>query len=69
MRKYPVTQNGRPDGRYSVTLEHCGHDRPHYVARFCGDWIGSSFSYSAAAVMAIGHNQVRMGAAIVEAKG
>ena len=25
-----------PDGRYTVTLEHCGYETPRYVFRFCG---------------------------------
>lgn len=25
-----------PDGRYTVTVEHCGYETPRYVFRFCG---------------------------------
>jgi len=35
-------ENGRRDGRYTVTRELCGEATPRYVARFCGDWIGKA---------------------------
>jgi hypothetical protein len=30
------------DARYSIALEHTGEAAPVYVARFCGDWLGSA---------------------------
>ena len=30
------------DPRYSIALEHAGEAAPVYVARFCGDWLGSA---------------------------
>ena len=30
------------DARYSIALEHIGEAAPVYVARFCGDWLGSA---------------------------
>ena len=30
------------DARYTVALEHTGEAAPVYVARFCGDWLGSA---------------------------
>ena len=68
-KRHPVTHdNGKPDFRYSVALEFCGHAKPHYVARFCDDeFIGSSEFYSSAALLAIGHNARRKGAMIIEA--
>lgn len=36
----PVHDNGKPDYRYSVTLEHIGHPKPRWVARFDGELIG-----------------------------
>jgi hypothetical protein len=30
------------DNRYTVTLEYCGEEKPRYIARFCGDWLGKS---------------------------
>lgn len=30
------------DPRYSIALEHTGEAAPVYVARFCGDWLGSA---------------------------
>lgn len=64
---YPVTQSGKVDRRYTVQLEHCGYERPHYVARFCGDWIGSSPFKCSAFMLATGHNQARKGALVVVA--
>lgn len=29
------------DRRYTIRQEYCGHVTPQWVARFCGDWIGS----------------------------
>lgn len=38
--------------RYTITLEYVGDSRPHYVARFCGDFIDSSrFKYEAIQMM------------------
>ncbi len=67
-KRHPVTHdNGKPDLRYSVALEFCGHEKPHYVARFCDDErIGSSQFYSSAVMLAIGHNAQRKGAMIIE---
>ena len=31
-----------PDARYTIALEHTGEAAPIYVARFCGDWLGSA---------------------------
>ncbi len=28
-----------PDNRYSANAEYCGHERPRYVPRFCGEWL------------------------------
>lgn len=61
--------NGKPDYRYRIGLEHCGHEKPHYVVRFCDDWIGSSAFYSSAVMLAAGHNARRKGAMIIEAMG
>lgn len=62
----PVTQNGKPDRRYEVRREWTGHAKPHYVARFCGEWIGSSQFYSSAVMQAVGHNARRLGALTFE---
>jgi hypothetical protein len=59
--------SGGIDKRYSIKLEYCGHEKPHYVARFCDDeFIGSSAFYSSALMLAIGHNARRKGALTVE---
>jgi hypothetical protein len=52
------------DKRYSINLEFCGHAKPHYVARFCGEFIASSLSRPAMVLKCIGHNNVRLGAEI-----
>ena len=54
------------DSRYTVTLEACGHDKPRHVLRWCGEFIGSFASYSAAVVRAVGHKSARNGALIIE---
>ena len=38
----PKHTNGKPDTRYTVTLEHTGHPVPQYVARWLGEFIGSA---------------------------
>jgi hypothetical protein len=30
------------DPRYTVALEFCGYRKQRWVARFCGEWLGSS---------------------------
>lgn len=58
--------NGGIDNRYQIALEHCGHEKPHYVARFCDERIGSSAFYSSALMLAVGHNARRKGALVIE---
>jgi hypothetical protein len=61
--EYPVTyDDGERDRRYTVAREWCGHDRPRYVARYCGEWIGQSIARGAAFMLCTGHNARRMGA-------
>ena len=36
----PKHPSGKPDARYTVTLEYVGYETPQHVARFCGDRIG-----------------------------
>lgn len=63
----PIThESGKPDTRYTVEREHTGADRPHWVARFCGERIGSSISYSSAVAKAAGHDAARRGALVVD---
>jgi hypothetical protein len=54
-KKYPVSIPGtrRPDARYSIAQEYCGHAEPRFVARFCGEWIGQSKFYASALSMAV----------------
>jgi hypothetical protein len=68
MASNPIRNNGRPDMRYAITRENTGHEAPHYVARFDGDWIGSSPHYSSAVMLAAGHNARRKGAEVITAQ-
>ncbi len=36
------------DSRYTVTFEHCGHEKPKHVARFCNGWVGAFDTENAA---------------------
>ena len=38
----PKNDNGKPDTRYTVTLEGTGHPYAQYVARWCGTRIGAA---------------------------
>jgi len=46
--------DGTKDKRYTVIVEHTGHDVPHYVVRFCDGWVGSSAQYGRAVMLAVG---------------
>lgn len=48
------------DSRYSIDLEFCGYETPHYVVRFCGDWVGSMDNAQNAEQLAISHNKKRL---------
>jgi hypothetical protein len=37
-----IAMTTKKDRRFTVTRECCGHATPQFVARFCGDWIGSA---------------------------
>ena len=66
MTYYPI----RNDRRYTLRQEYTGHisAKPQWVARFCGEWIGSSSFRASAAMLAVGHDAVRRGAPIVQAR-
>jgi hypothetical protein len=67
---YPVTNHGKRDERYQISLEYCGYEHPMFTARFCDDeLIGRSRFYSSAVMLASGHNAQRNGAMIIEAMG
>ena len=42
MSSHPVPS----DARYEIQKEFCGHARPHYCLRWCGEWIASDPSYA-----------------------
>lgn len=68
MKHHPVTQNGKPDLRYTIEKEFCGQDGPRYVARFCGDWIGQSQFYGSALMLCIGKSAENRGCAVIVGK-
>jgi hypothetical protein len=41
------------DGRYTITREWTGKDKPQYVVRFCGDWLDSRPTKKAALMRAV----------------
>lgn len=62
MKHHPVThESGKPDTRYSIEKEFTGKAKPEYVARFCGEFIGSSQFLSAMQLRCVGHNIHRQG--------
>jgi hypothetical protein len=56
------------DKRYTITNEFTGHisGKPVFVARFCGEWIGSSQFYSSALMKVVGHKAMREGALVIQ---
>ena len=60
--------NLRSDQRYTVTLEHCGHETPMHVIRFCGDWISCHKFKGAALSRAASLAAQRRGAFTVDGK-
>tara|TARA_R100000406_G_scaffold35135_1_gene23241 strand:+ start:1181 stop:1405 length:225 start_codon:yes stop_codon:yes gene_type:complete len=51
---YKITTN-KLDGRYSINLEYCGYKEPHYVARFCDEYLGCKLTKSDATIIALEH--------------
>lgn len=47
------------DRRYSIEREWCGRTKPQWVVRFCGDWVGSRPTKSAAKGLAHQHDMFR----------
>ena len=62
MKHHPVThEGGGVDTRYSIEKEFTGKAQPQFVARFCGEFIGSSQFLSAMQLRCVGHNMLRKG--------
>lgn len=63
-KQYPIRHDdGGTDFRYSIRQEYTGHAQgKQWVARFCGEWIGSSQFYGSTLVQTISHNARRNGA-------
>ncbi|MNC70437.1 hypothetical protein D3C81_2180130 [compost metagenome] len=55
----PRHPNGAPDARYSVTREFIGYPHPTYVARFCGEWIGTAETADEATALTVEHARQR----------
>jgi hypothetical protein len=67
MMMYVVSHSdGTKDKRYTITLEHTGHEKPHYVVRFCDEWVGSRAHYGSAVMLAVGEHARRRGALTFE---
>lgn len=60
--KLPRDVLGARDRRYAVRLEYCGKPHQQWVARFCGDWIGSApyGKYTDAVALCHEHQKERM---------
>jgi len=63
-----MTRPIRSDSRYTIGQEFTGHasGKPQFVIRFCGEWIDSRSSYSAAVLRATGHRIARDASLIVQ---
>lgn len=49
-------KDGTPDSRYTISIEYSGEKQGQaYIARFCGDFIGSSLSESGAILKLVAH--------------
>lgn len=55
----------RSDQRWTVTREFTGEVKPQFVIRFCGDWVDSRSTYTAAVTRAVGAKAVRDGALVI----
>lgn len=47
------------DERYTLNLEYCGYEKPRYVMRFCGEWLGQAETKNDAAMFYIAHSDER----------
>ena len=56
----PKHPNGKPDTRYTVTLEGTGHPQALHVARWCDERIGDSDSKKGAWAICRAHQADRM---------
>lgn len=59
---YPVTrEDGKPDRRFTVQKEPCGHLEPRFVLRFCDNFVMQSPFYDACVVRAVGYRAMLRG--------
>lgn len=69
MKHHPIRhESGTTDSRYSIEREFTGRLEPEYVARFCGEFIGSSQFLSAMQLRCVSHKMMRNGAASIVEK-
>lgn len=57
--------NLKSDPRYTVTLEWCGHEKPLYIVRFCGEWVSKHMTKGAALMRATGEAAQRRDCLVV----
>ena len=65
-KRYPITNHGKVDERYSIEIVAIGYAKPHYVVYFCDKMVGHSEYYGSALMLAMGHNTKRKGALVIE---
>lgn len=58
-------KNLRSDPRFTIGKEHTGKASAQYVVRFCGEWVSSHATESAAMMRAAGEAARRRGCAVV----
>jgi hypothetical protein len=56
----PKHDNGKPDTRYTVTVEHDGHVTPRHVARFLGERIDAATNRRDAWAICTQHQRERL---------
>lgn len=56
----PKHDNGKPDTRYTVTIEHDGYVVPRHVARFCGQRIDAAMTRQDAWQACTDHQRERL---------
>lgn len=66
---YPLThENGATDKRYSIAQEFCGHEKPRFVLRYCGEFVAQSISRSAMVMRALRLAPMPYGAPVIVAQ-
>lgn len=58
--------NLKSDPRYTITREWCGHEKPRFIVRFCGEWVSDHTTQGAALMRATGEAAQRRGCLVLE---